>query len=297
MSATTTANDTSTTTATPEIIAGRTVHPAATVFPLLEGAEFDSLVESIRRSGMQTPIVLRGDVLLDGRNRLRAVELLRAEGLRIACPEIQRPADGTIGDTAWIEATNLDRRHLTDDARVLAAAMLHDMLEAESKAAQAASRFDSATGKAAAGKGAAAVTLDSTSPSKRDRRRSEKRTTAGKLATKSRTTSHKARQAIAAARGVKNGTVAKQDVAAVMAGTKPLRDVAPKASGKPKADKPTATDKPTTGKPADDAELEIRTKAAKAWQRLKDGIPVTEHPLLRKVLAGIIRDDGKAASK
>lgn len=53
----------------------RPVHIAAAILPLIEGAEFDRLVESIKDKGLDNPVVLTpaGEVL-DGRNRLRACE-------------------------------------------------------------------------------------------------------------------------------------------------------------------------------------------------------------------------------
>ena len=56
-----------------------TVHPAAELFPLVAGEEFESLVNSIREHGIQTPVMFSWDqnekpVLLDGRNRLRAAD-------------------------------------------------------------------------------------------------------------------------------------------------------------------------------------------------------------------------------
>jgi ParB-like chromosome segregation protein Spo0J len=51
---------------------GLQVHPAAAMFPLLEGPEFEELCDDIQASGLANPIVIHGDILLDGRNRLRA---------------------------------------------------------------------------------------------------------------------------------------------------------------------------------------------------------------------------------
>lgn len=53
-----------------------TVHPAADAYPLIDGEEFDKLVESIRTNGLREPLVLTHDrtVLVDGRNRYRACE-------------------------------------------------------------------------------------------------------------------------------------------------------------------------------------------------------------------------------
>jgi hypothetical protein len=47
-------------------------HEAANLFPILHGAEFTSLVQDIRDNGLQNPVVLLDDKVLDGRNRLRA---------------------------------------------------------------------------------------------------------------------------------------------------------------------------------------------------------------------------------
>ena len=48
------------------------VHPAAAVFPITSGREFDELVEDVRVNGLRELVVVRGDQLIDGRNRVRA---------------------------------------------------------------------------------------------------------------------------------------------------------------------------------------------------------------------------------
>lgn len=82
-----------------------TVHPFAEQFPLIEGTEFDDLVYSIQEHGMREPCTLDPDgTLLDGRNRLRAAEIVGVE---------PPPWYVEAGDpVAYILDANLHRRHL-----------------------------------------------------------------------------------------------------------------------------------------------------------------------------------------
>lgn len=102
---------------TAELGAPFPVHPAAELFPLMQGADFDAFVEDIRVSGQQEPVVLDADGrLLDGRNRARACTSL---GLRITT----RRYDGD-DPMQFVISHNLHRRHLTDSQRAMIAAEL-----------------------------------------------------------------------------------------------------------------------------------------------------------------------------
>ena len=48
-------------------------HPLASAFPLLEGEEFDELVDDIKRNGLREKIDLHQGKIADGRNRYRAL--------------------------------------------------------------------------------------------------------------------------------------------------------------------------------------------------------------------------------
>jgi hypothetical protein len=87
-------------------------HPLAEMFPLLRGAEFDDLVEDIRRHGLREPIILFEEKVIDGRNRERAC--IKADRK----PEYR---EMTFGDhaaaLAYVVSKNIKRRHLTPEQK------------------------------------------------------------------------------------------------------------------------------------------------------------------------------------
>jgi hypothetical protein len=92
-----------------------TAHPAAAHFPLLEGKEFSELVADIKARGLDHAILVRGKVIIDGRNRLRAC--LEA-GVAPRFEELD-PALEEAAILDLILAANLFRRHLNASQRAL----------------------------------------------------------------------------------------------------------------------------------------------------------------------------------
>jgi ParB-like chromosome segregation protein Spo0J len=91
-------------------------HPLADIFPLMEGAEFDELVEDIKKNGLQQYIILYDGQVLDGRNRVRAC--LAAGWDPFAIREMCLNGDNWIDDpAAYVISVNIRRRHLNAEDR------------------------------------------------------------------------------------------------------------------------------------------------------------------------------------
>lgn len=91
-------------------------HPAAALFPLLCDEELRELVEDIRRHDVRQPVVTFRGELLDGRNRIRACDLLGRDP-----PSVEYEGDDPVG---FVISANLRRRHMDDGQRALVAAKL-----------------------------------------------------------------------------------------------------------------------------------------------------------------------------
>jgi hypothetical protein len=217
-----------------ELICGFTVHPAAAVFPLIEGDEFDDLCDSIRSHGVQHPAVVRGTELLDGRNRMRACERLKAEGWAGSCPTVEWKHDGR-NVAEWIWDTNAIRRHMDDDGIVMAASKIHPLIAKENEARKSATKFKK--GESGNPSGKKQVNTKTDSPARRDAKAMNARSTIGQVAEKAGVSRHKARQAVAVQKAIERGELPAETAKEVMAGKKKLRDVAPRPDRKPKPKK------------------------------------------------------------
>ncbi len=86
--------------------------------------ELESLAADIKQNGLHNPIVIAGNQILDGRNRLKACEIA---GVTPTFTEWNNGHD-ILG---WIISQNLHRRHLNDDQRAMIAARLREGLKKE----------------------------------------------------------------------------------------------------------------------------------------------------------------------
>ena len=98
-------------------------HEIADLFPLIDGDEFKLLCEDIKKEGLNHPVILLGDEILDGRNRYRA------------CIEvgIEPRYENFEGDDplAFVLSENLHRRHLTASQRAALAAEVANMTQSD----------------------------------------------------------------------------------------------------------------------------------------------------------------------
>src|SRR6516162_11365639 len=87
------------------------VHPAASLFPLLEGEQYEQLKASIRVHGLKESIVVKDGVLWDGRNRGKACLELGIDPPTVVYT-------GSLSAEQYIIDANILRRNLTDDQRL-----------------------------------------------------------------------------------------------------------------------------------------------------------------------------------
>jgi N6-adenosine-specific RNA methylase IME4 len=94
-------------------------HPISNIFPLMEGNEFDDLCHDIAANGLIEPIWTYDGMILDGRNRQRACDLV---GIK---PQYREYS----GDNPlqFVTSMNVRRRHLNESQRAMIAARLANM--------------------------------------------------------------------------------------------------------------------------------------------------------------------------
>jgi ParB-like chromosome segregation protein Spo0J len=114
------------------------VHPAADVFPMMLDEELLKLADDIKKFGLRERIKFHDQVLVDGRNRLRAMELA---GIEVRAQHKQYVNYGTDLVT-YIISANIHRRHLTKEERAGLIIAAHKAAAAARKAEADARKAD-----------------------------------------------------------------------------------------------------------------------------------------------------------
>lgn len=93
-------------------------HSLANLFPLIEGAEFESLVADIKANGVREPVILHEGKILDGRNRYKAAAVAGVD-----VPTREYEGSDPLG---FVWSLNFHRRHLNESQRSIAAAKMRE---------------------------------------------------------------------------------------------------------------------------------------------------------------------------
>ena len=98
-------------------------HPAAELFPLLEGEEFEKFKADIQKNGCLESIIFLDDMILDGRNRWRACQEL---GIEPQVEDFEGLYPG-VDPVEFVISKNLHRRHLNESQRAMVAAKIANL--------------------------------------------------------------------------------------------------------------------------------------------------------------------------
>jgi hypothetical protein len=96
-----------------------TAHSCADIYPLLNDEEMEALADDIKENGLIHPIIVQGNVIIDGRNRLAACKLA---GVEPVFKEFDGNEESIKG---YILGANNNRRHLNGGQRAMAYAIIY----------------------------------------------------------------------------------------------------------------------------------------------------------------------------
>jgi hypothetical protein len=256
------------------------VHPSAAKLPLMTGDAWNDFKEAIRKAGGNVePVVVQGDLLIDGRNRVSAIQELQAEGHPVELRTKEWAGDDPETVTEYILRTNVKRRHLTDDQRVAIALELFPEIQAERAERQQASRIQPGENRNPHGRKGKPETVDAKSPSpsaeeRRDRnRRKAANSTLGQLARTAGVTEHKVKQ-------VKK---------AIEAGGPDVKERL--LSGQVTAKEINRKSRQPKDAPDPHLQMEFQKFVKNSYRRLLEKHPVTDHAAVRKYLLKLIKQD------
>jgi hypothetical protein len=104
-------------------------HEISKIYPLIDGVDFEDLVEDIKNNGLHEPILAYKGLIIDGRNRFNAC-------MEADVKPIFKEWDGNGSLADLIVSLNEKRRHLTASQRGMVAENIKPFYEAEAKTRQ-----------------------------------------------------------------------------------------------------------------------------------------------------------------
>src|SRR5690349_6523758 len=99
------------------------LHPLCTLFPRIEGSEFDALKADIKANGLRQAIVIHEGMILDGGNRYRACLEIGVD------PKTVEFDGGNL--VSFVLSSNLHRRHLSPGQQAAIVASAQDWAKAQ----------------------------------------------------------------------------------------------------------------------------------------------------------------------
>lgn len=284
------------------VIGAYRVHEAAEVIPTLDGDAFESLVQDIAEKGQREPVVVVGDVVIEGVDTVKAIGVLKERGVDIDLQTVEwQPRPGqTVPE--FLAYKLLQGPRFTDAQRAQIAVDLQPFIEKERAAAQEAARIKPGEvrnplgiNKHADGDDGGRETHPPADAKERNKAK-RARSTVGQLARLANVTEYAVRKA----QQIKQ-TASPADLAAVKAGTKKPKDVIAETPP-PEASKPAAKSSkpidhpftPTSPAAATETEDDLEADINRRWKRLWDGIvkdhAVTDYARIREILEARLRE-------
>lgn len=256
------------------------VHPSAQELPLMSAEAWAEFKASILSSGgNREPVVFYGQQLLDGRNRVRAIQQLRAEGHSVELRTMEWNDTGDETITEFILRVNLLRRHLTDDQRAAIALKLVPQIQAEAAQRKADARIQPGEHRNPYGRRGKPKLAEADSPpqsaeERRERnRRKEAKSAAGQLANQAGVTTHKAKRVMKAVK-----IAGPQAIDQLVAGTATARQLIGKPSKQKEAPDP-------------HLQMEFRKFVKSEYRRLLEKHLVANRKAVRAYLIKLIRGE------
>jgi len=121
---------------------GFRIHPAADIFPLMTERELAELTASVEHNGIEEPISVLGNQILDGRNRYKVLQALGRANNPLCYQDVSHRflfcGDQTLTPIDYVIAMNLHRRHLDASQRASVAVAVKKYEAEEAKKRQGA---------------------------------------------------------------------------------------------------------------------------------------------------------------